>query len=208
MRVLVTGATGFIGRALIPLLQRDGHSVVAWVRSETGARSLLGAEVELVPADAGLDGLVSAVERCHAVVNLAGEPLMGGRWTAARRAILEDSRVTVTDLLVRAMAAARTRPSVFISGSAVGYYGDRAEESSRKRRLAATAFSRGSAAGGRARPAPPKRWACVWCGCEPGLSWVGPGAHWRTCFRRLNSDWVGQSDPGNNTCRGFISTIS
>lgn len=128
MRVLVTGATGFIGRALIPLLQRDGHSVVAWVRSEASARSLLGAEVELVRADAGFDVLVSAVERCHAVVNLAGEPLMGGRWTAARRAILEDSRVKVTDLLVRAIAAAKTRPGVFISGSAVGYYGDRAAE--------------------------------------------------------------------------------
>lgn len=90
MRVFVAGATGFIGRALIPLLQREGHSVVAWVRSEAGARSLLGAEVELVPADAGLDALVSEIGRCDAVVNLAGEPLMGGRWTAARRAILED----------------------------------------------------------------------------------------------------------------------
>ena len=128
MRVLVTGATGFIGRALIPLLQRDGHSVVAWVRSETSARSLLGSEVEIVPADAGFDVLVSAIERCHAVVNLAGEQLMGGRWTAARRALLEDSRVRVTDLLVRAMAAARVRPGVFISGSAVGYYGDRADQ--------------------------------------------------------------------------------
>ncbi len=128
MRVFVSGATGFIGRALIPLLQRDGHSVVAWVRSETAARSLLGAEVERVPADAGLDALVTALERCDAVVNLAGAPLMGGRWTAARRAILTDSRVNVTGHLVRAMTAAKTRPSVFISGSAVGYYGDRADE--------------------------------------------------------------------------------
>ena len=98
MRVLLTGATGFIGRALIPLLQRDGHAVVAWVRSQASARSQLGAEVELVPAEAGFDVLVRAMERCDAVVNLAGEPLMGGRWTAARRAILEDSRVKVTDL--------------------------------------------------------------------------------------------------------------
>ncbi len=128
MRVLLTGATGFIGRALTPLLQRDGHAVVAWVRSPASARSQLGAEVELLPADAGFAVLVRAIERCDAVVNLAGEPLMGGRWTAARRAVLEASRVTVTDLLVRAIAAARTRPGVFISGSAVGYYGDRAEE--------------------------------------------------------------------------------
>ena len=128
MQVLVTGATGFIGRALIPLLQREGHSVVAWVRSEARARSLLGAEVEMVPADAGFDALVSAIERCDAVVNLAGEPLLGGRWTAARRAVLESSRVEVTDLLVRAIAKARTRPGALVSGSAVGYYGDRADE--------------------------------------------------------------------------------
>src|SRR5207342_193728 len=121
MRVFVTGATGFVGRALIPLLQRDGHAVVAWVRSPASARSQLGAEVELVPADAGFDVLVRAMERCDAVVNLAGEPLMGGRWTAARRAILEDSRVTVTDLLVRAIAAARTRPGVFMSASGDGF---------------------------------------------------------------------------------------
>ena len=128
MRVFVTGATGFIGRALIPRLQRDGHAVVAWVRSPARARGLLGAEVELVHADTALDGLVAAIERCDAVVNLAGEPLMGGRWTAGRRAVLEDSRITVTEQLVRAMAEAKTRPRVFISGSAVGYYGDRADE--------------------------------------------------------------------------------
>ena len=128
MRVFVTGATGFIGRALVPRLQRDGHAVVAWVRSPARARGLLGADVELVPADTAPDGLVAAIERCDAVVNLAGEPLMGGRWTAARRTVLESSRIAVTEQLVRAMAEAMPRPRVFISGSAVGYYGDRADE--------------------------------------------------------------------------------
>ncbi len=128
MRVFVTGATGFVGRALIPRLQRDGHAVVAWVRSPARARGLLGADVELVHADTAPDGLVAAIERSDAVVNLAGEPLMGGRWTAARRAVLEGSRITVTEQLVRAMAEATSRPRVFISGSAVGYYGDRTDE--------------------------------------------------------------------------------
>jgi len=128
MRVFVTGATGFIGRALVPRLQRDGHAVVAWVRSPARARGLLGAEVELVQADTAPDALVAAVERSDAVVNLAGEPLMGGRWTAGRREILEDSRINVTERLVRAMAEAKPCPRVFISGSAVGYYGDRADE--------------------------------------------------------------------------------
>ena len=128
MRVFVTGATGFIGRALIPRLQRDGHAVVAWVRTPARARGLLGAEVELVHADTALGGLVAAIERCDAVVNLAGEPLMGGRWTAGRRAVLERSRIAVTGQLVRAMAEVKICPRVFISGSAVGYYGDRGDE--------------------------------------------------------------------------------
>jgi uncharacterized protein (TIGR01777 family) len=128
MRVFVTGATGFIGRALIPRLQRDGHTVVAWVRSPARARGLLGAEVELVHASTAPDGWVAAIERSDAVVNLAGEPLMGGRWTVGRREILEDSRIKVTEQLVRAIAESKTRPRIFISASAVGYYGDRADE--------------------------------------------------------------------------------
>jgi uncharacterized protein (TIGR01777 family) len=128
MRVLIAGATGFIGRALVPLLQREGHSVAAWVRSEARGRSLLGADVEIVPADAGFAALVAEIERCEAVVNLAGEPLLGCRWTAARRTVLEDSRIGVTRTLVRGLEMARTRPGVFVSGSAVGYYGDRADE--------------------------------------------------------------------------------
>jgi uncharacterized protein (TIGR01777 family) len=128
MRVFVTGATGFIGRALVPRLQRDGHAVVAWARSEPRARGLLGPAVEIVPTGDGVEVPVQALERCEAVVNLAGEPVLGGRWTAARRRLLEGSRVGVTDALVRAMAAARTRPRVFVSGSAVGYYGNRGDE--------------------------------------------------------------------------------
>ena len=105
MRVCVTGATGFIGRALIPVLRREGHTVVAWVRSESRARSLLGSEVETVDAASGLGTLTHVVERCDAVVNLAGEPILGGRWTPARRGLLRDSRVQVTRELVEAMAA-------------------------------------------------------------------------------------------------------
>ena len=77
MRVFVTGATGFVGRALVPRLQRDGHVVVAWVRSPVRARGLLGADVELVHADTAPDGLVAAIERSDAVVNLAGEAADG-----------------------------------------------------------------------------------------------------------------------------------
>jgi hypothetical protein len=81
-----------------------------------------------IHAETAPDGLVAAIERSDAVVNLAGEPLMGGRWTAARRAVLEGSRIAVTEQLVRAMAEAKSRPRGFISGSGVGYYRDRADE--------------------------------------------------------------------------------
>jgi uncharacterized protein len=140
MRVFVTGATGFVGWALIPRLQRDGHAVVAWVRSPVRARGLLGAEVELVHADTAPDGLVAAIERSDAVVNLAGEPLMGGRRTAARRAVLEGSRIAVTEQLVRAMAEAKSRPRVFISGSAVGFTAIAPMNCSRKRPAPPTIF--------------------------------------------------------------------
>jgi hypothetical protein len=128
MRVFVAGATGFIGRSLVPALQSEGHTVVAWVRSESRARASLGAAVETVMAPSGPLGLTAAVERCDAVVNLAGAPILGGRWTAERRAMLGVSRSGVTAELVRAIASARQRPRVLVSGSAVGYYGNRADD--------------------------------------------------------------------------------
>ena len=128
MRVLVSGATGFIGRALVPRLQREGHTVVAWARSETRALALLGADLQVVSTAAGHDALTAAVSQCDAVINLAGEPLLGKRWTAERRHVLRASRIDVTAQLVSAIEAANTRPRVLVSGSAVGFYGDRGDE--------------------------------------------------------------------------------
>jgi len=127
MRILVTGGTGFIGRALIPRLRADGHTIVAWVRSEARARAALEGDVELVPASRP-EALAGAVARADAVVNLAGEPVVGKRWTAERRRALEESRIGVTRDLVGAIAAASPRPRVLVSGSAVGWYGDRGDE--------------------------------------------------------------------------------
>jgi len=128
MRVLIAGATGFIGRALVSRLRRDGHSVVAWARSETSALSLLGTDVDVISTAAGQDPLTHALSQCDAVVNLAGEPILGKRWTAARRTVLRESRVGVTAQLVSAIEAANPRPRVLVSGSAVGFYGSRGSE--------------------------------------------------------------------------------
>ena len=128
MRVFVTGATGFIGRALVPRLQRDGHTVVVWARSAARARARLGADVEIVTGAIGGPAVVGALRGCEGIVNLAGEPILGKRWSRARRAQLETSRVQLTEQLVDAMAAAGVRHTVLVSGSAVGYYGDRGDE--------------------------------------------------------------------------------
>lgn len=124
----MTGATGFLGRACVLRLQRDGHQIVAWVRSPERARSLLGADVELCAASSGDEGLQGALEGCEAVVNLAGEPLIGRRWSASRRAALLDSRVGLTRRIADAIARCATPPRVVVSASGIGYYGDRVDE--------------------------------------------------------------------------------
>ncbi|MEZ4367327.1 MAG: TIGR01777 family oxidoreductase [Kofleriaceae bacterium] len=129
MNFLVTGATGFVGRALLLRLARDHHQVTAWVRDPDRARAALGPGVALVRVDDDA-GLGAAIADADVVINLAGEPIVGRRWTRARKAALRASRVDTTQRLVAAMAAnagAARRP-VLVSASAVGLYGDRGDE--------------------------------------------------------------------------------
>jgi len=130
MKVFLSGATGFLGRALTLALRGQGHEVVAWVRSQEGARVALGDQAELVPMADGAAGerlLRSALGRCDAIVNLAGEPILS-RWTGARRAALRASRVELTARLVAALDGLERRPRVLVSASAVGFYGERGDE--------------------------------------------------------------------------------
>ena len=129
MKVFLTGATGFIGRALVLALLQKGHSVVAWVRSPEKARAGLGGNVELLPiTPEGNEELEAALEQCDAVINLAGEPLFQGRWNPRRKNAIYDSRVSLTTRLVEAMKRVQNPPGVLLSGSAVGYYGDRGDD--------------------------------------------------------------------------------
>jgi uncharacterized protein (TIGR01777 family) len=140
MRVFMTGATGLVGRALTLRLMGGGHEVVAWVRDANRARNLLGPDVQIVSAAAGAPPLAKEMAGADTVVNLAGESVLGARWTAQRRQALWQSRVDLTAALVAAMKSAQPRPSVLVSASAVGYYGDRGDELLDERSLAGTDF--------------------------------------------------------------------
>jgi uncharacterized protein len=123
MHILLTGATGFVGQSLVPALLAGGHSLAAWVRSPGRAAEQLGPRVELVATAGGQAAMDAAVARADAVVNLAGEPVIGPRWTAARRQALWDSRVETTRRIVAGIAR-DPRPRALVSTSAVGFYGD------------------------------------------------------------------------------------
>lgn len=120
MDILITGGTGSIGRVLCRELQENGHHLTVLSRKPEKVKSICG---EGVTAISTLDDL-SATARFDAVVNLAGEIVIGPYWTENRKKILWDSRVTVTEQLVKFIGRAEFKPKVLISTSAVGYYGN------------------------------------------------------------------------------------
>lgn len=117
MRVAISGASGLIGRQLGAFLTTGGHEVLRLVRREAGP-----GEVRWDPARGTVDA--AALEGVDAVVHLAGESVAGGRWTAARKKEILESRRAGTDALARALAGLDRKPKVFVSASAVGIYGD------------------------------------------------------------------------------------
>lgn len=123
MRVLITGATGFVGQALVRRLLEAGHELRAIARDQAKAAAALGTKVALF----GPGPLEEALEGVEGVVNLAGEPIAGTRWTPEKKRQIKASRVELTGRLARAIAAMQARP-VLVSASAIGFYGDRKDE--------------------------------------------------------------------------------
>lgn len=128
--VVIAGGTGFLGRPLVERLMRAGHDVVILSRAD-GRPQTSGPPPRTVrwSPDGSSGPWASALEGADAVVNLAGESIAGRRWTEGRKQRIVDSRVLATRSLVAAIGAATRPPAVFVSGSAVGYYGPCGEES-------------------------------------------------------------------------------
>jgi uncharacterized protein (TIGR01777 family) len=127
MKILVTGSSGLVGTALVKALGRDGHMVCRLMRPESAANNEVkdGFNVSWNPATGELGGAGVGPD---AVVNLAGASIAGGRWSAERKAVLRASRIDTTRALVGALAKMNVRPSVLVSASAIGIYGNRGDE--------------------------------------------------------------------------------
>jgi uncharacterized protein len=123
MDVAITGATGLIGTALDRSLTADGHTVIPVVRRPVGPEERA---VRWDPAAGTIDA--AALEGVDAVVHLAGAGIGDKRWSDERKRVILESRTQGTALLATTLAGLRRRPAVLVSGSAIGFYGDRGDE--------------------------------------------------------------------------------
>ncbi len=121
MKILVSGATGLVGSALVKTAQAQGHEVFGLTRAAGRGASMITWD----PENAKLDGHL--LEGFDAVVHLAGDNIAHGRWTEAKKQRIRDSRVKSTELLASTLARLERPPRVFVSASAIGFYGDRGD---------------------------------------------------------------------------------
>src|SRR5687768_6479581 len=117
MTIGVTGATGFVGRELVKLAHQRGHEVIAFSRHPEHTVDW-ATETRKFSLDAAPD-----LSGCEAIVNLAGEPIMG-LWTKAKQRAIIDSRVEGTRRIAEAVGRMADKPEVLVNASAIGFYGD------------------------------------------------------------------------------------
>jgi len=123
MKIIISGASGLVGSALTNAFRAEGHSLLHLARP---GRRLSTHEIRWDPPSAQVD--VPALEAADAVVHLSGAKISEGRWTPERKRVLRSSRIDSTRLLVDSLAQLRQKPHVFVSASAVGYYGNRGDQ--------------------------------------------------------------------------------
>lgn len=127
-RVVISGATGFIGQALCRELHGD-YDLVVLSRDATRAARILGKTARVLEWDVRTASLwAEQVQGAHAIINLAGESVAQGRWGQSKRDSIMQSRTNGANAILDAITAARSKPSVVIQGSGVGYYGSRQDE--------------------------------------------------------------------------------
>ena len=127
MKVAISGATGFVGKRLVERLHLQGHHILVLTRNVMAAQKSFPSSqfpnvetVAYTPSESG--DWQQSIAGCDGVVNLAGEPIAEGRWTAARKQEILHSRKLGTQKIVEAIALANPKPQVLVNASAIGYY--------------------------------------------------------------------------------------
>jgi uncharacterized protein (TIGR01777 family) len=139
MRILVSGSSGLLGTALMGVLESEGHTIARLVRPDTARRDAargkqtvrwdpVGGERVRAAPRGRQDFDADAAEGADALIHLAGASIADGRWSAARKNLLRTSRIEATRHLMGALAGLKQPPRVIVASSAVGYYGDRGNE--------------------------------------------------------------------------------
>ena len=128
-RIMITGGTGFIGKALSDTLFRNGYEVLVLSRSPAKARNLFHNQVKCVKWDGKTStGWEEFAENAHAIVNLAGANLAGGLWTPKRKRVILASRLDAGKAIVQAVQHAKNPPRMVVQACGIGYYGSRGDE--------------------------------------------------------------------------------
>ncbi|MCZ6805434.1 MAG: NAD-dependent epimerase/dehydratase family protein, partial [Deltaproteobacteria bacterium] len=133
-KIAVTGASGLVGSALVPVLRANGFDVIRLVRRSPQADD----EVRWDPDTGTIDD--AALRGVSGAVHLAGDNIATGRWTEAKKARIRNSRVRGTELIAGALAKLTPKPRVLISASAIGYYGSRGSKTLDEHAVAGSGF--------------------------------------------------------------------
>ena len=128
MLIFITGATGFIGRALCKHVLENGHAVIAVSRNADKARRILGEDISVIEwDDLKSGGSTNPLDGVDAIVHLAGEPIGPGLWTTSKKRRIRESRILSGRAIVHAVERARRKPRIVVQASAVGFYGDQGD---------------------------------------------------------------------------------